>query len=213
MDTTTFYFVRHGETEYNRLGIMQGRGVNMGLNETGKAQAKVLAERFAMTDLDVIYTSPLRRAQETANAIAHFHSDVPFFTLEDLEEMAWGELEGAAPTPETKEVLQGMYRQWENGAYDAFIPGGESIHDVQRRALRAMDTICEAHGGKTVLVVAHGRFLRVLLASLLDTYGLARMHEIKHANTAVYELTYAAGTYTPEVLNCTAHLETLDEPA
>lgn len=213
MQQTTFYFVRHGETEYNRLGIMQGRGVNMGLNETGRLQAQVLAERFVNVPLDAIYTSPLRRASETAEAVARYHPNVPLFRLADLEEMAWGELEGAEPTPQTRQALEAMYQQWEQGQYDVFAPGGESIYDVQRRAVRAMEEISRAHEGETVLIVAHGRFLRVLLATLLDTYGLDRMHEIHHANTAVYQLTYRAGTYTSEVLNCTAHLDAQEEAA
>jgi len=94
MPATTLYFVRHGETDYNRNSIVQGRGVDAPLNERGRRQAEALARRFAAVPLDAIYASPLRRALETAEAVRRYHPDVPFFQVVDLEEMDWGELEG-----------------------------------------------------------------------------------------------------------------------
>jgi broad specificity phosphatase PhoE len=58
-----------------------------------------------------------------------------------------------------------------------------------------------------VLVVTHGRFLRIVLASLLDEYGLTRMHELPHSNTAVNRLVHRKDTFEAELLNCTAHLD------
>jgi broad specificity phosphatase PhoE len=65
----------------------------------------------------------------------------------------------------------------------------------------------EREEGCTVLVVTHGRFLRIVLASLLDEYGLARMHELPHSNTAVNRLVHRKDTFEAELLNCTAHLD------
>ena len=210
MPTTTFYFIRHGETDYNRQRIVQGRRIDSTLNATGRAQAEALAERFAGETLDVIYSSTLQRARETATAIAKHHPGVPVHHLADLEEMSWGIYEGRSSSPDMRAVFDAMYERWSQGDYATAFEEGESILDVQRRGLRAVETIMEQHEGQRVLVVAHGRFLRVLLASLLPEYGLERMQEIEHTNTAVNHLVCEAGTYRAERLNCTVHLESAE---
>lgn len=210
----TFYFVRHGETDYNRNRIVQGQRINSILNATGRAQAAALARRLAPLELDAAYTSTLRRAVETAEVIAAEHADVPLYRLADLEEMSWGIYEGEPSSPRIRDAFEQMRGRWGRGEFDQGVEGGESILDVQRRGLRAMDHIIERHTSAgdepTIVVVAHGRFLRVLLASLLATYGLERMHEIHHANTCVNRLTYRDGRYETDLLNCTAHLEEVE---
>jgi probable phosphoglycerate mutase len=204
---TKFYFVRHGETEYNRQHIVQGRGIDSVLNETGRTQAKALAERLASVSFDAIYASSLRRAQQTAKILAHPHSGIAPKYLEDLDEMAWGVYEGAHPSPDRDAALDAIKRRWREGAFHESIEGGESILDVQHRALRAVDHILDCEEGCTVLVVTHGRFLRIMLASLLDEYGLKRMHELPHSNTAVNRLVHHQDVFKAELLNCTAHLD------
>lgn len=209
MPTTTLYLVRHGETEYNRRRIVQGRRIDSRLNVTGRQQAAALAERFAGVALDALYTSTMRRAEETVAAVAAHHPGLPLRRLRDLEEMSWGVHEGAAPSAALEATLEGYYGRWAAGHFDEPVEGGESIRAVQRRGVRAIAAIVAAHPGGRVLVVAHGRLLRVVLASLLDGYTLHRMHEIEHANTSVNEVTCVGGRYEARLLNCTAHLAPL----
>ena len=204
---TTFYFVRHGQTEYNRKGIVQGRKIDSVLNATGRAQARKLARRLAGVSFDALYSSTMRRAVETADALAEPHPETPRFALEDLEEMSWGAYEGQPATDEVLRAFDAIKEKWRAGDFDCAVEGGESVRGVQQRALRALDHIAEKHEGGTVLVVAHGRFLRILIATLLEDYGLERMHEVKHTNTAVNRLVCCGDTYTADLLNCTAHLE------
>ena len=70
MKRKDFYLFRHGETEYNRLGLRQGQGIDAGLNETGRLQAQKLAVYLEEKEIEVIYTSPLRRARQTAEIAA-----------------------------------------------------------------------------------------------------------------------------------------------
>ncbi len=207
-ETTTFYFVRHGQTDHNLRGIVQGRGVDAELNTTGHAQAEAVAQRLADVPLDAMYASTLRRAMQTAEVIAQAHTSTPLHFEADLEEMAWGVFEGAPITQDVRQMLDAVYQRWRNGAYDYRIDGGESIVEVQERGHRVVQQLLKRHRGETVLVVTHGRFLRVLLATLLEEYGLRRMHEIKHANTAVNVLTWRDGRFSARLLNCTAHLDT-----
>lgn len=207
MAAITLYFARHGETDYNRNGIVQGRGVDAPLNERGQWQAEALAQRFTKVPLHAIYASPLRRALETAQAVRRHHLDAAFYQLTDLEEMDWGYLEGKPYAPPYDTQIRAVYERWRAGDYGYPVPGGESILDVQRRALRALETILARHEAETVLVVTHGRFLRILLASILPEYGLERMEALPHTNTAVNHLIYENGYFRALRLNCTAHLE------
>lgn len=214
MAVTTLYLVRHGETDPNRYRIMQGRGVDAPLNATGRQQAEAVARRFADMSLDAIYASGLRRAVETAQMAHRYHPKVPFAQNPDLDEMAWGIYEGTPPSPERDEALSDIYRRWDEGEYGAAVEGGESIIDVQTRGVRAVRDIVEDHAGETVLVVTHGRMLRVLLASVLDGHSLDHMDDFDHSNTGVNGVVYQDGRFEPQLLNCTAHLDgTTDEPA
>lgn len=204
--STLLYLVRHGETEYNRKGIVQGGGIDSELNETGYAQAEALAERLSGESVDTLYASTMRRAKQTAEVLATPHEPVTKTYLRDLEEMAWGVYEGEPPSEDRNEAMGAIKDRWREGAYDHTIEGGESIRDVQARAHRAIDHIVQREMGKTVLVVTHGRYLRVLLASVLNDYDLGDMHRLDHSNTCVNRVVHADGCFRADLLNCTAHL-------
>ncbi len=202
----TLYLARHGETDYNRRRLMQGRSIDASLNERGALQAEALAERMADVPLDAVYASTLKRAWQTADLLARPHGLVPLL-LPDLVEMAWGELEGK-PILEFADYLKEVGAAWKTGRFEHRIGGGESILDVQARAKAVWTHLNESHAdGETAFVVTHGRFLRVLLTVALADRGLADMDRFPHSNTGVYRLERAAGVWTLTLMNCTAHLE------
>lgn len=203
---TVLYFVRHGETEYNRKGIMQGSGIDSELNDTGLAQARALADRFAPLPLDAVYASTLRRALQTADVLAAPHEPVRRVELDDLREMSWGIYEGEPPSDARHQALHDLKLDWQRGIYERTVEGGESIIDVQQRAERAARHIVDAEAGCTVAVVTHGRYLRVLLASICDGYDLSDMSEMGHSNACVNRVVYRNGRFTADLLNCTAHI-------
>lgn len=181
---------------------MQGRGINASLNEEGRRQAEALAERFAREHLDAVYASTLMRAKETATIVARQHAHLRVVLRSDLEEMSWGIHEGATPGAE----IEATYDRWRAGDYSFAAPEGESILDVQERGMHAIREIVVREKGRRILVITHGRFLRVVLASMLDGYGLSRMDEFHHANTGVNEVEYDGASFRASLLNCTAHL-------
>lgn len=205
MMDTTLYFVRHGETDYNRNRIMQGRRIDSSLNALGHRQAEALADRLSDLALDAIYTSSMLRAIQTADTVAQHHPDVPRYSKPELDEMCWGVYEGEPWSDSLKAMLDEMYRHWDQGEFNFRVEEGESILDVQHRGTSAVEQMVRDHEGETILVVSHGRLLRVLLASILDV-GLERMNEFQHANTCVNILTYSGACYKSSLLNCTAHL-------
>ena len=205
---TVFYLVRHGETNYNRDNIMQGGGVDCALNAKGKSQAEALADRLASVPLDVVYTSPMKRTVQTTEILTEPHAPIQRHMLDDLREMQWGVFEGVGPSEERDNRLAAIKADWRNGNFDRPVDGGESILDVQERARRAIDHLMTHEEGNTVLVVTHGRYLRVFLSTLLSDADLHKMHTFAHSNTCVNRVVHRGGTFQADLLNCTMHLDT-----
>jgi probable phosphoglycerate mutase len=209
---TSLYLVRHGETDYNRRGIVQGGGIDSSLNETGRRQARQLAERFRSVSFDAVYASTMQRARQTADILAEPHEPIRRAHLEELQEMSWGIYEGAGPSSDRDAELGEIKAEWRQGIFDRTVEGGESILDVRERAIAAMDRVMAEDAGQTVLVVTHGRYLRVLLASVLDEYSLDQMHQLDHSNTCVNRLVHTGDRFEARLLNCTAHLNADSNP-
>lgn len=188
---------------------MQGRRIDCSLNERGRLQAKALGARFADVPLDAIYSSNLNRAVETAGYVAAHHPGIPRTRLPGLDEMSWGIYEGEPESERLQRMLDEMYAHWDRGAYEMQVEEGESIYEVRDRALASVENILHAQQGKTVLIVSHGRLLRVLLASILGD-GLESMDDFHHANTCVNVVTHRSGRFEASLLNCTAHLAEAD---
>lgn len=204
---TTLYLVRHGETEPNRLGIVQGRGLDAPLNAVGRTQAERLAAFLSDVPFRAAYTSTLRRAGETAEIVLNGRNgSVPLQRLDGLDEMNWGVYEGQAFRPPVSDEIAGIKAAWERGRYDVGPAGGESVQEVRDRTVAALQRVVDAHPGENVLVVAHGRMMRILLASVLTEFGLPRMEEIASDNTGLNILHAAEGAIHAEVLNSVIHL-------
>ena len=204
---TTVFLIRHGQTEANREQRIQGRGLNGPLNEAGRAQAHALAARFAEVPLTGVVASPMRRARETAEALAAPHG-LSVALDADWEEMHWGRHEGALPSNELRALFARLHAAWDDGDFAPHPDGGETLLDVQTRARAAWHRVLDAHRDGHVAVVTHGRTLRVLLATLLHADGLRAMHTFRHANTSVNELQVDDdGALVAVRLNCAAHLD------
>ena len=207
MNATHLFLVRHGETDFNRQGIVQGRGVDTPLNQTGHAQAASLAKRFRDEQpIDAIVSSPLLRALQTAECVAQLVGIDQVSTDPNLEEMSWGVFEGQPLSEIQAAAFEEMKVRWHRGEHDYRVERGESLREVQTRGVHAVDRILAAHAGQTVLIVCHGRFLRILLASLLEEFGIPRMEELRHTNTGVNHLLHDGQRFQAIKLNCTKHL-------
>lgn len=206
----TLYLARHGETDYNRLRRVQGRSIDAPLNPTGTEQAQRLAARFTDVALDAVYTSALQRTHQTVAPLLEHRPGMMIHHWADLDEMDWGIWEGRESGPETRAAFLALQARWAAGDFAYRIRGGESILDVQGRALDAFARIRTSHPDGSVLVVTHGRWLRVLLASILPEVGLAAMQTIQHANTGLNKLYVMGDALEVAYLNCTRHLDALE---
>lgn len=205
--TTTFILIRHGETRWNREGRLMGI-TDIPLTAEGKRQAARVAVHTCSYPLDIIFSSPLTRAIQTAQAIHCFHRRAPLITDMDLKERNFGALEGVTYEEANARHSELIYNEaWK---YHHFRPkGGESLADLETRADAFLSSVFPTYKGKRIAVVSHGTFLRVLICRIL-AIPLTNFSQLHMDNTALTVL-----EHSPErggsihVANYTAHLPDL----
>jgi len=200
------YIVRHGQTDLNRQGIIQGRGMDTDLNDEGRRQARAFFDVYKTVPFDKIYISELKRTQQSIQSFIDL--GIRYEKLPGLDELGWGIHEGQAPTPEKKVEFMRIMRDWLDGRLDEKFEGGESPNDVKKRQLEAMDVIMSHPEEKTVLICMHGRALRLLLC-ILTNRPLTEMDTFPHQNLVLYKVAYDGGKFTIIDFNNADHLKSL----
>jgi len=198
------YLVRHGETDSNRAGLALGRA-DVPLNGRGLWQAQRLGEALAGEALAAVYTSPLTRARQTAEAIsAHHQLEVSLAPA--LIEMDIGDLDGLTFT-EIRRRQPGLLEKWaspEGPAVALF--GSESLADVRDRAWRYLQMLGRTHAGEAVCAVTHNFVILSVLATALGL-ELAQFRRLRHGVAAVSVLEFEGERARVRKMNDTCHLE------
>jgi broad specificity phosphatase PhoE len=158
--TTTIVLVRHGETDWNRESRFQGHA-DPPLNALGRAQAETLAGELTVEPVAIAYTSPLRRAKETAEILAS-RLDVEVRTNDALMEVDVGSWSGLTRGEVESRYAEG-YRRWLE--YGHGWDDGETYDELGRRVVRGLLEIGARHDGENVLAVTHGGPIRSALAA------------------------------------------------
>jgi phosphoserine phosphatase len=156
---TTILLARHGETDWNRQGRFQGHA-DPPLNATGHAQAAELAAELEGVELAAVYSSPLRRALETAQLVAAEHGLEPV-AVDALREVDVGSWQGLT-RPEIETRYPEQFTRWLD--YDQGWEDGESYEEMGRRAVAALLELAAAHEGERILAVTHGGPIRAAFA-------------------------------------------------
>ena len=159
---TTVFLARHGQSDWNAAGRWQGHA-DRPLTALGLRQAADLAEALAAVTLDAVYSSDLRRARETAEAVAEPRglAVVVFPELREVDVGSWSGLTRA----EAKERFPREFRRWADGGHGWV--DGETYERMAERVVEAVLRIAAGHDGGTLLVVAHGGPIRALHAVAL----------------------------------------------
>lgn len=205
MDTpTVIYLVRHGECEGNADNRLRGR-VDFPLNETGRLQAKAVAKALCCERLEYVYSSPLKRALETAEFIAAPHG-LSVISREGFNNMRLGVWENRKKDELEKEFPE-MWKLWLTNPESLNIEGAETSDNVQARAFAALNGIVNSHRGARIAVVSHRGVLKPLIAAAL---GIAKpyMWRIHLDNASCSCLTYTQERgYTLIKSNSVEHLQ------
>ncbi|MDY6834288.1 MAG: histidine phosphatase family protein [Chloroflexota bacterium] len=193
--------VRHGQTDGNIQGRYQGR-TDVDLNQVGREQANKLAQRLSSEKIGYIYSSSLKRAMQTAEAVAKLHG-MTVIPREDIREIDVGDLEGM--TVEEIERKYGSQRElWENNSWCP--PGGESLVQLNHRVGKFIEDIRQRHDENTILVVAHGGTLRSLLSNCLE-FGTHTWPRISIDSASLSIITLNEDRAMLSLLNDTCHLQ------
>lgn len=200
---TKIFLVRHGETEWNRLGKFQGC-IDTNLSKEGIVQAECVSKKFN-GNFDYIYSSPLKRAFHTAEIICA-NKEIKPVIVSELREINFGEWEGLTIKEISKNFPSELYR-WRNDELEAPMCGGDlSIKKASMRAKTAIEEIVSKHKGDSVIIVAHGGIIKAALVGLFG-WNMTMYHKIIIGNTSISEIDFD-DELNPIIirLNDTSHL-------
>lgn len=193
MTNTHLGLLRHGQTDWNINFLLQGV-TDIPMNQTGIEQVKLAAQAIRGEDWDVVLTSPLSRARQTAEIIASVHGYTEIIEQELLIERSFGEAEGLS------------HEQWKAKYSDLdVIPGGESRTQLAQRSTLLLETLSQELAGKRVLAVSHGALIRTLISIASNNelprdgerLGNASLNVVKHSENSWQVVSYSLEPLVP----------------
>jgi probable phosphoglycerate mutase len=164
---TQVLLVRHAVNDFVKTGKLAGWTPGVHLNEEGQAQAAALGARLADATLDHIYSSPLERTMETAEAIRAHHPRLTIHINHEVGEVRYGDWEGMPIAALTGRRMWHVVQEYPSRAY---FPNGETMRGVQTRAVNAVESIAAAHPRETVVIVSHADLIKMVLAHFLGMH-------------------------------------------
>lgn len=201
---TTFYLVRHGDTAWNRDWRYRGR-VDLPLDEIGLSQARATADALTNVGLQAVFSSPLKRAFNTAELIAQA-AGLSARPLPDLIDIDYGAWQGKT-LAEAEEAHPFLYSRWQTAPHLVQFPDGESLDQVRMRTIRAIIGCATLYPDGVVCLVAHQVVNKVLLGVVLGI-GNEGFWRITQATCCINVFRYASQEhrFIIDVLNDTHHL-------
>lgn len=199
---TQIILVRHGQTPWNKDKIFRGSR-DIPLNDTGREEARLAGEWLKDETIHAAYCSPLSRARDTAEAIAHHHQ-LTVADLSGLSDLCYGDWEGL-PLTEVKEKYADLYTQWERYPQSVRFQQGETLDELRNRALAAVEQVVSQHPGQVVLLAAHRAVNKVLIAAFI---GLDNSHfwRIGQDTTAINRFQKVGAIWQINGINDICHL-------
>lgn len=201
---TRLFLVRHGETDWNKLGKFQG-STDIELNEAGLKQAEYVAQKL-INKFDAIYSSPLKRAYKTAETIAK-SKDIKPLICPGITEINFGDWEGLTVS-EIEQNFPKEFAFWKKDTVEGPICGGDkSIKLACERAKASIMDIVNSNLGKDIVVVAHGGIIKAALIAIFS-WDISMYHKIFLGNTSISEI-YFTDELKPVIvtINDTHHLK------
>ncbi|KAJ1723210.1 hypothetical protein LPJ53_002422 [Coemansia erecta] len=189
MPLVNIYIARHGETDANAQGILQGSRMDFPLNDRGRLQSEALHREMLAKSIDWTITSPLIRAVQTSE-IARPHAAIPNTVDPRLTEISYGVADGQ-PVTVGRPLFCPVMAQWSQGNFDARVPEGDSLSECSERISEAFaDIVRESvqKGYRNVLVCVHGGTMCAIMATLVAR-DLCKMNMYPHANCAYHHVT------------------------
>lgn len=188
---TAICLVRHGETEWNAIGRLQGRE-DIPLNGKGKEQAKIVGQYLQNSGFAALYTSPLARAKETARIVNRYIGELPIFESSAFIEKDYGRASGMT------------VQERDSHFPDGNIPGQEPFDHIKKRVMSGLGNVREQYPNDRILLVAHGGLINVILAVL--SKGRIGAGRTKLFNTCISDIISNGDSWKIEDYNRIDHL-------
>jgi len=200
--STRFILVRHGQTEWNRVERYRGRA-DIVLNDTGREQARRVAERLSGEPIAAVYAGPLQRTQATAQPIAAVKG-LSVQILEGLNDVDFGVWQGLTPE-EVAARYPGDYACWLNTPAELRFLNGDAVEGVSARAMSTVRALTARHEGGMVVLVSHKIVNKLILCGVLGL-PINAIWRIEQDNAAINRFEFEDGKWLVRLLNDTCHL-------
>ena len=164
---TNFLLIRHAVNDWVSTGRLAGWTSGVHLNDYGKSQAEALGERLKKADLHCVYSSPLERTVETAEAIVKHRENLRVLTFEGVGEVRYGDWQGKKISKLSKDPL------WKHVQFTPSrvqFPNGETMRGAQMRAVNAIEELHRRHPKETIAVVSHSDVIKMILTHFLGMH-------------------------------------------
>jgi broad specificity phosphatase PhoE len=182
------YLIRHGENVANLTKEFSSRRVDYSLTPKGVLQAQQTAEHLAGRTIHAVYSSPLKRARETAGIIAA-RLGLPSVVMDNFREIDVGDMEGQPPTPEAWALHNQIVGGWLlRGQVDRAFPNGDSGVTLRRRMRAGIEQIVAGREDQNLVVVAHGGIMIVSLPDLCPGIDIERLLSAGNNNCSITEI-------------------------
>lgn len=197
--------VRHGQTDWNKEERYRGR-FDLSLDETGLRQAEATGLALRKFNIAAVYTSPLKRAMQTASAIADA-IERPLFTSEELIDIDYGQWQGLTPA-EAADQDGALYQEWLESPQTVSFCKGESLGTVEKRVSAALAKAMARHPNETVAMVSHKVVCKVFVCHILGL-DLSHFWQVEQNLSAINLFEHRNNAFVATTLNDTCHLKGL----
>jgi probable phosphomutase (TIGR03848 family) len=194
--------IRHAVNDFVKTGKLAGWTPEVHLNDDGRAQAAALGQRLANVTIDAIYSSPLERTVETAQAVIEHHPELPLQLLDAVGEVRYGAWQGEEIS---KLAQRKLWRVVQAFPSRVRFPDGETMREAQMRAVNALESLTIRHPRQRVAVVSHSDVIKMIVAHYLGLHlDLFQRIEISPASLTIIHM--AASRPTIVQVNETSYL-------
>jgi probable phosphomutase (TIGR03848 family) len=204
---TQILLIRHAVNDFVKTGKLAGWTPGVHLNDDGKAQAAALGKRLADAPIKYLYSSPLERTMETAEAIRQYHPHLQIRHQEGIGEVHYGDWEGAEIAKLTQRKMWQVVQEYPSRAY---FPNGETMRAVQVRAVNAIEELVVAHPHDLVVVVSHADLIKMVLAHYLGMH-LDNFQRIVVAPASISSLSLGHSRPYVNTMNDVAHIVQMEK--
>jgi broad specificity phosphatase PhoE len=203
LESKKIYLIRHGQTDYNLKGYVQGSGVDSDLNATGIEQASKFFHHYKDIPFKKVYTSALKRSIQSVKGF--IDAGIPHEAYPGFNEINWGNKDGKEVSFGDNTYYWAMLKKWREGHLDFKPDGGESPLDLLEKQKKVMNIILARKEEDVILICMHGRAIRIMLSSILHQ-DLKLMDTFQHENLGLYLLEYNGTEFKVEKTNDRKHL-------